>query len=52
MNEFETLKDSLDMVLPYVRSIAENSAPAPYTYINIVITVIAAIAGILGAYYG
>lgn len=52
MNEIEVLKDSLDMVLPYVRSIAENSAPAPYTYINIVITVIAAIAGIIGAFYG
>lgn len=52
MNEIEVLKDSLNMVLPYVRSIAENSAPAPYTYINIVITVIAAIAGIIGAFYG
>lgn len=52
INEIEVLKDSLDMIIPYVKSIAHNSAPAPFTYINIVITVIAAIAGIIGAYYG
>lgn len=39
------LSDSLNQVIPIIRSIEEHSAPAPFTYINILISVIAALFG-------
>ena len=39
------LSDSLSQVIPIIRSIEEHSAPAPFTYINIIISFIAAIFG-------
>ena len=39
------LTDSLSQVIPIIRSIEEHSAPAPFTYINIIISLIAALFG-------
>ncbi|MBO5613916.1 MAG: hypothetical protein J5905_05360 [Prevotella sp.] len=39
------LSDSLSQVIPIIRSIEEHSAPAPFTYINIIISLIAAFCG-------
>lgn len=39
------LSDSLNQVIPIIRSIEEHSAPVPFTYINILISVIAALFG-------
>lgn len=44
------LSDSLSQVIPIIRSIEEHSAPAPFTYINIFISLIAALFG-LGSFY-
>ena len=44
------LSDSLSQVIPIIRSIEEHSAPAPFTYINIFISFIAALFG-LGSFY-
>ncbi len=40
------LSDSLSQVIPIIRSIEEHSAPAPFTYINIIISLIAALFGL------
>lgn len=39
------LSDSLSQIIPIIRSIEEHSAPAPFTYINIIISLIAALFG-------
>lgn len=39
------LSDSLSQVIPIIRSIEEHSAPAPFTYINIIISLFAAFFG-------
>lgn len=44
------LSDSLRKVIPIIRSIEEHSAPAPFTYINIFISLIATLFG-LGSFY-
>ncbi len=43
---FTELSDSLSQVIPIIRSIDEHSAPAPFTYINILISLIAALFGL------
>lgn len=48
----EAFNDSIAKIIPIIESIEENSAPAPFTYINIVIAVIAAIFGFFGTFYG
>lgn len=55
----ETIKDSLTVVLPQIREMAENSKPEPYTIQNItiaswnlLIAVVAALFGFLGALFG
>lgn len=48
----DALNDSIAKVIPIIESIEENSAPAPFTYINIAIAVLAALFGWLGAHYG
>lgn len=55
----EAIRDSLTSVLPLLRELAENSSPEPYvienlwwTKLNVAISIIAAIIGGLGAYYG
>ena len=42
---FTKFSDSLSQVIPIIRSIEEHSAPAPFTYINILISLIAALFG-------
>lgn len=46
----ESLNDSIAKVIPIIQAIKENSAPAPFTYINIIISLFAAIFG-LGSFY-
>lgn len=55
----EAIKDSIAASLPLLRELAENSSPEPYTIenlwwtkINVAISVIAAIMGAIGAWYG
>ena len=55
----ETIKDSLTVVVPHIREMAENSKPEPYTVQNItiaswnlLIAVVAALFGFLGALFG
>ena len=55
----ETIKDSLTVVVPHIREMAENSKPEPYTVQNItiaswnlVIAVVAALFGFLGTLFG
>lgn len=55
----ETIKDSLTIVVPHIREMAENSKPEPYTVQNItiaswnlLIAVVAALFGFLGALFG
>ena len=46
----ESLNDSIAKVIPIIQAIRENSAPAPFTYVNIVISLFAAVFG-LGSFY-
>ena len=46
----ESLNDSIAKIIPIIQAIKENSAPAPFTYINIIISLFAAIFG-LGSFY-
>lgn len=46
----ESLNDSIAKVIPIIQAIKENSAPAPFTYINIIISLFAAVFG-LGSFY-
>ena len=46
----ESLNDSIAKVIPIIEAIKDNSAPAPFTYINIIISLFAAIFG-LGSFY-
>ena len=55
----ETIKDSLTVVVPHIREMAENSKPEPYTVQNItiaswnlLIAIVAALFGFLGALFG
>lgn len=55
----ETIKNSLTVVVPHIREMAENSKPEPYTVQNItiaswnlLIAVVAALFGFLGALFG
>lgn len=55
----ETIKDSLTVVVPHIREMAENSKPEPYTVQNITIAswnlfiaVVTALFGFLGALFG
>lgn len=46
----ESLNDSIAKVIPIIEAIKDNSAPAPFTYINIIISLFAVIFG-LGSFY-
>lgn len=46
----ESLNDSIAKVIPIIQAIRENSAPAPFTYVNIIISLFAAVFG-LGSFY-
>ena len=46
----ESLGDSITKVIPIIQAIKENSAPAPFTYINIMISLLAAFFG-LGSFF-
>lgn len=55
----ENIKDSLTIVVPYIREMAENSRPEPYTIQNITIAswnlaiaFVAALFGFMGAFFG
>ena len=56
---FEAIQDSLSVIIPIVKEIADNSSPDPYTIYNIklsqlnnTIACIAAVCGIFSAVYG
>ena len=44
--DIESLNDSLTKVIPMIQAIQENSAPAPFTYVNIIISLFAALFGL------
>lgn len=55
----EVIRDSISATLPLLRELAGNSSPEPYTIenlwwtkINVIISIIAAIMGAIGAWYG
>lgn len=48
--DIESLNDSLTKVIPMIQAIQENSAPAPFTYVNIIISLFAALFG-LGSFF-
>lgn len=58
-NHIEAIRDSISASLPLLRQLAENSSPEPYTIenigltkFNIVISILALLCSLIGAYYG